>query len=346
MEHVYKVGNFHPIIEDVSDEPIPTEEEEIDNLQEPAEDPEDNTVEKTEEEPTEEQPEDTENPYKDYSEAAVYSVHLKETGFFPEDFEIKKDISHHDLMKEMIAKAEEIGRNNVLNEIRSKWDDEVLSIAEYLSKGGDPMVLDRANYYKNLSSAKLESDEDKAAFLMTFYQHKGIEKEEAQALVDTARDSGKLDEKINQGKQLFKSLHEQASQSIKIEEPDPALIKRQIEERNTQVKTIVSKGELGPFKLSDKEKTDLVDFVTNPRYLITETLPDGRKANKYATGLERAFGNVMNDLSKQLILAKVLMDDFDMTSIKQEVKTRTLESALDYLNRTPKKSKVNPYYRD
>lgn len=377
MPHTYKVPTA-PVIQDIEEDEAftedgyqdldgrqQTEEENLDRTEqeerlqtEETQEEEEGTLEETQNEETEEESEEEsgegtdENPFKDFSEAAVYAAELKRTGYFGDDYEINKEASHHDVFKDMVEAAKAKAIENAKAELLQKgYTEEHFKRQDYLASGGDPSVLSQVGLLRNLASADPKTEEEQDQYLQAMYNYKGLnDPEDVKELIQRARDLGKMDDRLKEAKELFGQLYNQAEEQLRPQEPDPEEIKRIEAERKQNIKRVIDKGEIGPFNPMDEKRKELFDFVTERKYLTVRQDEYGNKVNQFVTGFDRAFADLAQDMEKQMVLAYLLMNDFNLSEVTSKVKNETVNSALNYLNRVPKKQTrkkvTNPYYRE
>jgi hypothetical protein len=303
-----------------------------------------------EEEDEEDDSETKDDALKDHSEAALYAEHLKEVGFFANDYELEKDLSHEALAQKMISHSQELATENVLSEIASKYGgEEVLNAAQFLMNGGDPVFLNEGSALKKYSSMDLDIEANQEQVILFAYQKQGIDPDNAKLFVETFKERGELDIQAVKAAKNIDSYLANYNKTLATapQGADPAVE----EDRINNIKKVVNKKAIGPYKLSDREATDLIDFTTNPRYITKVKVGNGYQ-NKYVTGLDRAVAALSQDIEKQILMAKVLLDDFDFKSIKAEAKEEAATGALDRLNRNRstgnrnRPRSKNAFYRD
>ena len=348
---ITSVGNQEetPTEENPEVPPVESEESNIDTEEsEDSQESEEEENENSSEENTETQEPD---PFEDYSVSAIYAERLKEIDFLPADFETKKDLDHVEFLDTLIKKSEETGLKNAEAALIEKYGgEEVLKAAQFLNSGGDPVLLNKRSALDHFISLDLEDESNQEKVVRFNYKMKGIADEEAELFIETIKERGELSSKAS--KSVNELLTVKSNYSKQIETPpQPDNSQQFVAERNDKINGIISSSKVGPFKLDTSEQKKLQDFIMKPAY-ATQVNVNGVIKNKFITGLERAYQRLHSDLDKQVLLAKLLMDDFNLNVVKEQGKDEATASVLDHLNRkkssktnkTNSKKKINPYY--
>jgi hypothetical protein len=107
------------------------------------------------------------------------------------------------------------------------------------------------------------------------------------------------------------------------------------ESKNNFIKSLVDnikeKDSLGDFSVSEKEKKEIIDFIIRP----TEKI-----GNRKVTGMQAKINEVYRNPDKLLILAKLMINDFDISDLVKKVETKVTKKALDTV--TSKRRTGNP----
>jgi hypothetical protein len=274
--------------------------------------------------------------YKGYSDAALYGEQLKQSGFFPEDFELEKEIDHEDLIQNMVKTAEQIAIENAEAKLIEKYGSaETLQAAAYLRSGGDPLFLNKAAAVEKMASLDLNEESNQEKAILFAYKMKGIEEEDARVYIETHRERGELEEKARKASEYLGSLKEEFKSNINTPK-DNNDYEAMVAERNSKIQSIVKSKAIGPYKLTDKDSKELLEFITKPKFAVKVSENEVTR-NKFVTGLEKKYAELGNDLTKQVLIAKILMDDFNFTPLESEIKNKTMTGVLDTLNRKSKK---------
>lgn len=285
-----------------------------------------------------EQPEiqesEEEDPYEDFSEAALITQALKKKrpDIFSDD--VKKDLKWEDLIDNIdsyIANTLENGQEMILDNIGPAKD-----YVEFLLEGGDPKVIQDALQNTKYSQIDLEeaSEEEKESVVKAMYKDLNLPEEEASALVETLKLSGKLDKKAAESVQHFDKKEKDILKAAKEEERrNKEIAEKQRQELVSNMNNIIDKGEILGLDLSDSEKKELKEAFFNPTEIVE--VPDGkggtvmRRFTKYQV-LESEF---KNSLEMQIAFGKLLLNGFKLSDIKEQGKRERDRDIIDILDR-------------
>jgi hypothetical protein len=94
-----------------------------------------------------------------------------------------------------------------------------------------------------------------------------------------------------------------------------AALKAQEDKFKLGVKTVLdTKDEISGFKINQKEKAELINFLTRKDHKAG--------GDKSITGFQKKLGEVFQDTDKLVLLAKLINSDFDMSDFEKKVTTK------------------------
>lgn len=208
-------------------------------------------------------------------------------------------------------------------------DEDAQAFIKFKLEGGSTSEFFKT--YQNSSEFSLGDieDEDYQDNLIRHQlQKEGWDKDEIEDrleyLTDTNRKAKfaekyhiRLEKEIEQEKRALREQMEEQKQRAKQQE----------EEFKNNIKDILStSSEIKGLKISDKDKSTILNFLTKKDQKV-----DG---NIVVTGFQRKLSEVFKDPNKIVLLAKIVNDDFDFSSIeKSSVTKKTKEVKRNIENR-------------
>ena len=245
---------------------------------------------------------------------------------------------------------EEITDENADDLLEDKWEEAIeYSIKErleglpeegknflkFVSKGGN------ANeYLKTLSSvanSPINKDSDisdvkiQEASVKEDLKMQGYDEEYIETHIKVLKDSGKLEDisKKAYDKIVGKQKEAEEQRIAAIEQAN-----KNKKEQSRKFKTSMSEflrenKEVDGYKITPKEKKDIVDYVYNPNV----ELEDGRKI----TGIQADIFKAMGDKKKLVLLSKIFKNDFDLSFVADKAVSEDNKKKRDNLRNTDKK---------
>ena len=140
-------------------------------------------------------------------------------------------------------------------------------------------------------------------------------KDEIEDRLEYLTDSGKKEKFAERYHNKIQKENELKKQNlVKQAEENRKQAKQQEEQFKLSIKdTLESNTEINGIKFTDKDKNNLVTFLTK-----REKLQDGREI----TGFQRKLSESFSDPKKIALLAKILNDDFDFSSFEKSAITK------------------------
>lgn len=257
------------------------------------------------------------NLAEDLKEAGVFS--LVEFG---EDEEITSDVFFEKFAEEVDNRVD-----NTIQSLMDSLDEDGAAFLKFKSNGGN--TSDFFKVYGKMTElpvSDVDSEENQKAFLEYYYsENEDLDREEIEERLDRYIESGKLE---RYAKQYFNKTKEakDAEQQALVERQNE--LKKQQQEQNRQfqsnLKSVISKEkEINDFPIDSKKDGFLVDFLTKP-VLDKDT-------NSYMTSFQKSMRNIFADEKKLILLAKLVANDFDFSSIKKKGETTATKKTLNTL---------------
>ena len=195
-------------------------------------------------------------------------------------------------------------------------DEDAKAFIKFKIQGGN--TSDFFKTYQNTSEitpGDIE-DEDYQDTLIRYQLNKeGWDRDEIEDRLEFLTESNKKAKFAERYHDRFMKEQAQEKQALtKQAEEQKARAKQQEEQFRTSIKdTLDSNKEINGIKFTDKDKNNLINFLTK-----REKLEDGR----VITGFQRKLSESFNDPKKIALLAKILNDDFDFSSFEKSAITK------------------------
>lgn len=313
-------------------------------------------VEKVEEKKTEEDVKDNKDVKEDKEED---SSNLEEDTSEDDDGNIYLDF-YNDLKDKGIFKNVELEEGKELNaetlfdlqqqeidaEVNSRIDafadklgDEGKHFIEYIQNGGKV-----ANYFEAIKSTAidLDGDLDDEEYQESIIRYKmkkdGRDEEEIEERLEYLSEKGR---KKQTAEKMLSTISKDIEEEKKNMIDEAKKRKEEIKERKNSyreaLKTSIQEiDNIKGISIPKKYKDDIVDYLTRDAYVSN----DGQTI----TEMQKALYDVFNDTEKSILLAKLLMTDFDLSDFEKSVETKStkkLRSNLENRIGLIKKEKVN-----
>lgn len=325
------------------------------NLESPegedSDDPDDYQQDDYQEDSQEDYQEDGQEDYQgedidDFSDAAMVAKILDQNrpGMFED---LKKDMQWEDLVEKLdnyVAEALHAGKDALMSEISEKAD-----YVDFLLKGGNPQALQKALENSEYSKLDLEkaTDEQKEESVRAMLLQRNYSPEDADELIESYKLKGIMDNKSEESQKFFKqrekSILQQAEENERRQQEQWK--QYQLELRQNMTKIIDRKDILG-IRLNDADAEQLKSDLFNPTELVD--VPDGKGGfvTQRMTKYQVAEQKYKQSLDQQLAFAKLLLDGFDFTKIKNAGKIERDNELISKLNGRPGRPRRKPGTRN
>ena len=248
-----------------------------------------------------------EDVYKDLKEAGIFKHVELEDG---EELDADK---LYELQQEEIE-AEVTSRLDAW--ASQELDEDAKAFIKFKIQGGDTSEFFKT--YQNTSEITLGDieDEDYQDNLIRYQlQKEGWDKDEIEDRLEFLTESNKKSKFAERyHDRLIKEQEKEKQALVKQAEEQKIRTKQQEEQFRSSIKdTLDANKEINGIKFTDKDKNNLINFLTKK-----EKLEDGR----VITGFQKKLSESFNDPKKIALLAKILNDDFDFSSFEKSAITK------------------------
>ena len=248
-----------------------------------------------------------EDVYKDLKEAGIFKhIELEDGEELDADrlYELQQEEIEAEVTSRLDAWASQ------------ELDEDAKAFIKFKIQGGDTSEFFKT--YQNTSEITLGDieDEDYQDNLIRYQlQKEGWDKDEIEDRLEFLTESNKKSKFAERyHDRLIKEQEKEKQALVKQAEEQKIKAKQQEEQFRASIKdTLDTNKEINGIKFTDKDKSNLINFVTK-----REKLEDGR----VITGFQRKLSESFNDPKKIALLAKILNDDFDFSSFEKSAITK------------------------
>ena len=298
----------------------PIEQEEKNKLEEPQK--EDISIKKEKEENLEEVDLNKPQIKKDESkvETSIYDDVYKDL----KDYGILKHVEIEDnerlspeKLKELYEKEYEEEVNSRINDfVERDLNEEGKNLIKYIRSGGK--VSDFVEYYNKteIPEGNIEDENFQDELIRYQLKKQDYDHDEIEDFIENLTNSGKKEQRAKKIYERLSSERDRQRDKLIYEQEETKKAKiREFNSFKESVKsTLTDNKEIEGFKINEKEKDDLFNFIVNAN------VPNG---NTYTTGIIDKINKVFKDPNKLVLLAKILKSDFDFKDLKKKVETET-----------------------
>ncbi len=248
-----------------------------------------------------------EDVYKDLKEAGIFKhVELEDGEELDADrlYELQQEEIEAEVTSRLDAWASQ------------ELDEDAKAFIKFKIQGGDTSEFFKT--YQNTSEITLGDieDEDYQDNLIRYQlQKEGWDRDEIEDRLEFLTESNKKSKFAERyHDRLIKEQEKEKQALVKQAEEQKIRVKQQEEQFRTSIKdTLDSNKEINGIKFTDKDKGNLINFLTK-----REKLEDGR----VITGFQKKLSESFTDPKKIALLAKILNDDFDFSSFEKSAITK------------------------
>jgi hypothetical protein len=248
-----------------------------------------------------------EDVYKDLKEAGIFKhVELEDGEELDADrlYELQQEEIEAEVTSRLDAWASQ------------ELDEDAKAFIKFKIQGGDTSEFFKT--YQNTSEITLGDieDEDYQDNLIRYQlQKEGWDKDEIEDRLEFLTESNKKSKFAERyHDRLIKEQEKEKQALVKQVEEQKIRAKQQEEQFRASIKdTLDTNKEINGIKFTDKDKGNLINFLTKK-----EKLEDGR----VITGFQKKLSESFNDPKKIALLAKILNDDFDFSSFEKSAITK------------------------
>lgn len=248
-----------------------------------------------------------EDVYKDLKEAGIFKhVELEDGEELDADrlYELQQEEIEAEVTSRLDAWASQ------------ELDEDAKAFIKFKIQGGDTSEFFKT--YQSTSEITLGDieDEDYQDNLIRYQlQKEGWDKDEIEDRLEFLTESNKKSKFAERyHDRLIKEQEKEKQALVKQAEEQKIRAKQQEEQFRASIKdTLDTNKEINGIKFTDKDKNNLINFLTKK-----EKLEDGR----VITGFQKKLSESFNDPKKIALLAKILNDDFDFSSFEKSAITK------------------------
>ena len=248
-----------------------------------------------------------EDVYKDLKEAGIFKhVELEDGEELGADrlYELQQEEIEAEVTSRLDAWASQ------------ELDEDAKAFIKFKIQGGDTSEFFKT--YQSTSEITLGDieDEDYQDSLIRYQlQKEGWDRDEIEDRLEFLTESNKKSKFAERyHDRLIKEQEKEKQALVKQAEEQKIRAKQQEEQFRLSIKdTLDANKEINGIKFTDKDKNNLINFLTK-----REKLEDGR----VITGFQKKLSESFNDPKKIALLAKILNDDFDFSSFEKSAITK------------------------
>ena len=291
-------------------------------------------VENQEEEEVVDESAEDDDPYKDYSEAArIALLEIKDGLFELDEKVIPKDLDTVTLRK-LYNKNSELRIQDEIDKL-SATAGEAEKYVKFLLEGGDPQAVKSAMQYKDLLVLNPDEEEDQKILITQEYRQKGLPEEEIEDLVSNILDKGNGRKRAETALKSFQKAENDYLENYKRAQLEQKQYEQQqYDEYVTDVKKIISKGEISGVKVSKKDQRDLYDMLFTPTEIVSVKDQSGKDVKVRATKFQVLQNEMNSNREKILGMALWMLKGSSFDFAKEEGREEESENLMSVLNRS------------
>jgi len=261
---------------------------------------------------------------------------MKEDGIFqnielPEDEELTEDkfIELQDL--EIESRVDE-----AFEGFFQELDGDAAAFLKFKKEGGNTSDFFKV-YGQSVGAPTGDLDDESYQEKVSRYYYANVEKDEAEDIddkIEWLKDSGKLEKYAQKFDQKIKDTDKAQKENLakQAQEADKAAEEGRKAFVNSVQETLDNTDQVDNFIFTKESKKSLLPFITK------NTVKAGK--NKYITPMQSKLGTALRDPEKMLILAQLLQNDFDVSSIINNADTTRTKKLKSDIQR--KRTSVKP----
>lgn len=216
--------------------------------------------------------------------------------------------------------------SNRLNSFGDRLGEDGKHFLQYIQAGGKA-----SNYFDVIKeySLDLEGDLDDEGYqdkIIRYKMHRdGRDEEEIEERLDYLGEKGKKKSVAERSlNAIRKDIDEEKKEIIEnVKREKEELKQRKYNYRESLKSSIAGINEINGIKIVQNEKEDIVDFLTRDAY----TSNDGQTITEF----QKRLYDVFNDTNKSILLAKMLMNDFDLSDFAKSIETKSIKKVRSNL---------------
>ena len=272
---------------------------------------------------------DSKNPDEDEEVDNIYLDFfndLKDKGIFKNVQLPEGENLTADRLFELQEEEIEAEVTNRLNSFGDRLGEDGKHFLQYIQAGGKT-----SNYFDAIKeySLDLEGDLDDESYQDKIIRYKmqkeGRDEEEIEERLEYLGEKGKKKQVAERSLSVIsKDIEEEKKEIIEnIKKEKEELKERKRNYREALKSSIADINEINGIKVNKNEKEDIVDFLTRDAY----TSNDGQTITEF----QKRLYDVFNDTNKSILLAKMLMNDFDLSDFAKSIETKSIKKVRSNL---------------
>lgn len=199
----------------------------------------------------------------------------------------------------------------------NELDPDAQAFIKFKKDGGSTEQFFQA-YQKStdLPQGNIENEDYQDQVIRYQLREEGWDKDEIEDRLEYLTTSGRKKSVAQKYDVKVKAEDEKRKQAVlKQAEETRKAIKAQEDEFKADIQdTLISVEEVGGFRLSPKDKSDILNFLTKKDQKVSDT--------KSVTSFQKKLAEVFQDAEKTILLAKLLSSDFDFSSLEKKAQTK------------------------
>lgn len=216
---------------------------------------------------------------------------------------------------ELIEKEVDVLFEQEFNSLMDSLGSIGTDFLRYAKNGGNPETfISKVTEKPIVSKIPFETDDDKENFLKVNYmKFEGKDSEEADLLVKAYKDNGKLNsiaERIRD-KRIEEEVAFTRKMADDVKQQKADTLAARVKERNSLEDTIKKTDDVLGIQITNKNK--IVSFVNDYKYI-------DKAVNKELTAFDVELNKALQDPTKKLVLAEILLNNFNFDKFKIKAK--------------------------
>ena len=204
------------------------------------------------------------------------------------------------------------------NWANNELDEEAKAFIKFKRSGGK--TKDFLQVYSNTSDlpeGDIEDENFQDEIIRYQLRKEDYDHDEIEDVLETLTNNGKKKQRASRYYEKIEKQIEAEREELlnKQEEAKKQAILQEQSFRNGIKETLTSNKSINGFKIADKEKNQLFDFLTKKSIKVNN--------NYSVTPFQKKLSEVFQDTNKLVVLAKILNSDFDFKDFKKQVETET-----------------------
>ena len=251
---------------------------------------------------------------------------FKEEGLFKHvDFDDEEEELDEDRFKELLNEEYESEVHSRLSTwAEEELDEDAKAFIAFKQRGGRTQDFFKQVKEFNVLEGNIEDESFQKSVIREQLESEDWDEEEISYRLKTLEETGKLESVADK---YYKRMKSKAEKERELLIKNQENSRRKAEESKREFKaelknTLNSIREVKGIKITPKEKSAIYNFIANE---------DQDFGGKKVTGMQVAIANAVRDEEKRILLAKLLMSDFDMSDLEKQIKNKEVKKLKENL---------------